>query len=74
MAKKKAEPTEPKRMGRPPIPGGAKVETFTFRTRPEWKDWLSRFALHCRRDKADVIDDALEAFARSKGFEAPPKR
>ena len=73
MAKKKSEPAEPKHMGRPPIPGGAKVETFTFRTRPEWKDWLSRFALQCRRDKADVIDDALEAYAQSQRIRGPPE-
>jgi hypothetical protein len=76
-AVRKPSPEKPSpgaRMGRPPLPGGAKLSTFTFRTRPEWKDWLGRFAFHCRTDKADVIDFALEAYAKAKGFEGPPKR
>jgi hypothetical protein len=65
---------QPKRMGRPPVLGGAKASTFTLRVRDDWKDWLGRFAYFCRRDKADLIDEALEAFAKVKGFESPPKR
>jgi hypothetical protein len=73
--KRKSAPAEQaKRMGRPPLEQGAKTETFTLRIRPEWKDWLGRFALFCRRDKAELIDDALEAYAKQRGFEVPPKR
>jgi hypothetical protein len=56
------------------VRAGPEESTFTIRVREEWKDWLSRFAFHCRRDKAEVVDDALEAYAKQKGFDPPPKR
>jgi hypothetical protein len=76
MARKRKSEAEgkPKRMGRPPLESGAKTDTFTLRTGPEWKEWLGRFALFCRREKSELIDDALEAYAKRRGFEPPPKR
>jgi hypothetical protein len=70
MAKKK---TSPKR-GRPPTQEGPRTHVLGIRGRDEWKDWLARFADINRSDMVDLIDDALEAFAKVKGFEAPPKR
>jgi hypothetical protein len=69
MAKKKA-----KRLGRPKKLEGAKSERYGFRARPQWIDWLTRFANHRRSDLVDVIDTALEGLAKKDGFEAPPKR
>jgi hypothetical protein len=70
MAKKKA-----KKLGRPAKPkGAAKSERYGFRARPEWIDWLNRFANFERSDMVDVIDRALEDRAKVKGFELPPKR
>jgi hypothetical protein len=70
MAKKKSVP----KRGRPPTLEGPRVQVLGIRGRSEWKDWLSRFAYFHRSDMVDLIDDALEAFAKSKGFEPPPKR
>ncbi len=70
MAKKNA----PKKAGRPPVAEGPRTHALGIRAREEWKEWLTRFADHCRSDMVDVIDDALEAYAKAKGFEAPPKR
>jgi hypothetical protein len=39
-----------------------------------WRDWLRRFAAHCRADGATLIDQALARHARAEGFEAPPPR
>jgi hypothetical protein len=60
--------------GRPPSEEGPRTHALGIRAREEWKDWLSRFADANRSDMVDLIDDALEAYAKLKGFEAPPKR
>jgi hypothetical protein len=70
MARKK---TGPKR-GRPTTPEGPRVQVLGIRGRPEWKEWLAKFADANRSDMVDLIDDALEAFAKAKGFNPPPKR
>ena len=68
--KKKAAP----RRGRPPLPEGPRLHVLGIRGRDEWKDWLVRFAASRRSDLVDLVDDALEAYARTHGFEPPPKR
>lgn len=45
-----------------------------IRSTPEWKAWLDRFAESKRTTIVDLIDWSLEEFARSSGFEPPPKR
>jgi hypothetical protein len=70
MAKKKSVP----KRGRPLTGKGPRVQVLGIRGRQEWKDWLARFADFYRSDMVDLIDDALEAFAKAKGFEPPPKR
>lgn len=71
LAKKKVAP---KRMGRPPSPEGPKKHILGIRGSEAYKDWLLRFANQERSDMVDLVDDALEAYARQQGFEAPPKR
>lgn len=70
MAKKRATPKK----GRPPSPEGPRMHVLGIRGREAWKEWLSRFADSCRSDMVDLVDDALEAYAKQKGFEPPPKR
>jgi hypothetical protein len=80
MAKKAAKakavpavtPSAPR--GRPPVPGGQKKHILGIRGQQAYKEWLVRFATAQRSDIADLIDDALVAYAEAKGFEAPPKR
>jgi hypothetical protein len=69
MAKKNSAPK-----GRPKSVEGPRTHVLGIRGREEWKEWLSRFADHCRSDMVDLIDDALEAYAKTKEFESPPKR
>jgi hypothetical protein len=38
------------------------------------EEWLARFAETERSDMVDLGDDALAAYAKTKGFDAPPKR
>lgn len=72
MAKKKAVT---KRAGRPAAVGeGPKKQILGIRGRDAYKEWLARFAEAERSDMVDLVDDALEAYAKAKGFEAPPKR
>jgi hypothetical protein len=71
MAKKKAPV---KAVGRPASPAGAKKQILGIRGSEAYKDWLLRFAEQQRSDMADLVDDALEAYARAEGFELPPKR
>jgi hypothetical protein len=70
MSRKKSVP----KLGRPPTAEGPRVQVLGIRGRPEWKEWLARFADANRSDMVDLIDDALEAYAKTKGFEPPPKR
>ena len=70
MARK---PPTPK-LGRPPSKERPRTHVLGIRGREAWKDWLARFADANRSDMVDLIDDALEAYAKAKGFEAPPKR
>lgn len=69
MAKKKSA-----KVGRPPSQEGPRIQVLGIRGRMAWKEWLVRFADANRRDMVDLIDDALEAYAKAKGFEGPPKR
>jgi hypothetical protein len=45
-----------------------------FGWRRGWEEWIRWFADVNRSDLVEVIDDALEAYAKVKGFEPPPKR
>jgi hypothetical protein len=60
--------------GRPVSEQGPRVQVLGIRGRPEWKEWLRDFADFHRSEMVDLIDDALEAFAKTKGFRSPPKR
>jgi hypothetical protein len=71
MAKKKAAA---KRAGRPAGPGTPKKQILGIRGGEEYKQWLIKFALHERSDMVDLVDDALAAYAKAKGFDVPPKR
>lgn len=70
MAKKKAAA----RPGRPAAADGPKKQILGIRGSEAYKGWLSRFAEHQRSDMVDLVDDALAAYAKTQGFEAPPKR
>ena len=56
-----------------PKAGPAYSQTFVMRLNPEFKEWLARFANHCRLNMVDVIDLALADYAKAKGFEDPPR-
>lgn len=68
MAKKRATPR------RPAPPEGPKKHILGIRGSEAFKDWLYRFAQTERSDMVDLVDDALAAYARARGFEPPPKR
>lgn len=72
LAKKKAP--ERRSAGRPPTPDGPRGLVLGIRGRAAWKEWLIEFAEYSRSDMVDLIDDALEALAKTRGFRAPPKR
>ena len=62
-------------MGRPPLPPEVKSDDrFGMRVSKMWKRWLIGLANFRRRDKADVINEALEDYATKWGYEQPPKR
>ena len=66
MAKKKAAPR--------PQPNRTRSAVTNIRSTPEWKEWLTRFSDHVRKDVTDAVDEALLRYARAEGFELPPKR
>jgi hypothetical protein len=66
MAKKKAAPR--------PQPNRVRSAITNIRSTPEWKEWLTRFSDHVRKDVTDAIDEAVLRYARAEGFELPPKR
>ncbi len=53
---------------------GPKKQILGIRGSDAYKDWLVRFAESERSDMVDLVDDALAAHAKARGFEAPPKR
>jgi hypothetical protein len=63
-----------KRAGRPAAQKGPKRQILGIRGSEAYKAWLVRFAEQERSDLADLVDDALVAYAKERGFEAPPKR
>ena len=63
-----------KRTGRPATQEGPKRQILGIRGSEAYKAWLVRFAEQERSDLADLVDDALVAYAKERGFEAPPKR
>jgi hypothetical protein len=47
----------------------------TFRSTPDWRDWVARMADSERIGVPDLIDRALVDYAKKVGFrEPPPKR
>ena len=66
----------PKKKARPgpkPDPAQARSTLVTIRCRSEWRDWLARFAKFKSLDMSEITDEALLRYARSEGFEMPPK-
>jgi hypothetical protein len=57
---------------RTPDAGGP--DFLRVRVSGAYKAWVTRFAAAERSDMSDLIDDALAAYAKAQGFEAPPKR
>ena len=45
-----------------------------MRGKPEWDQWLTRFAKHLRATRVGVIDRALMELAQKVDFELPPER
>jgi hypothetical protein len=74
MAKKKSAKGARLKPGPKPVDGG-KVAATTIRSTAAWKAWVERLAEFDRSTVADVVDHALVAYAREKGFaEAAPRR
>ena len=71
MAKKKRGPTKGARAEESKAD---RADSVRIRVSGSYKDWLVRFADAERSDMSDLIDDALAAHAKARGFEAPPKR
>jgi hypothetical protein len=61
--------------GRPSSAGEVREHVLGIRRTVAWKAWVVDLAIHCRLDLADLVDQALADFARTKGFDkTPPKR
>jgi hypothetical protein len=58
----------------PRTPQAAGPDFLRVRVSGAYKAWVARFAEAERSDMSDLIDDALVAHAKARGFEAPPKR
>ncbi len=57
-----------------PTPNRVRSAITNIRSTPEWKEWLTRFSDHVRKDVTDAVDEAMLRYARAEGFELPPKR
>ena len=77
VAKKKqgpAQQTQGKAEASPRTPDAGGPDFLRVRVSGAYKAWVTRFAAAERSDMSDLIDDALAAYAKAQGFEAPPKR
>jgi len=63
-----------KRKGPKPSDGVGRKAMTMIRSTQRWKDWLQRFAKHCRLDVSDTADQAFVRYAYERGFEPPPPR
>jgi hypothetical protein len=66
-----------KQRGRPgpkPDPSRTRSALLTIRCRPDWLEWVGRYAETKGLDMSDLVDEALLRLAREDGFEMPPKR
>lgn len=68
VAKKRSKP------GPKPTPDGPREALIAMKCRPEYKDWVQRFADQNRVTPSQLLDIALVRLAAEQGFEAPPKR
>lgn len=65
---------DPKRgRGRPPAEN-PRSKYVKIRARPEWADWLRDIAEQSGRDSADIIGEALAAWAKRQKLPPPPER
>lgn len=70
-----AEPKKPKgKPGPKPDPSRARSALITIRCKPQYRDWVNRFAERLGLDVAELVDDSLLKRAREEGFEMPPPR
>ncbi len=58
-----------------PIKAKPKPNILVIRGSQEWRDWLIRAAEEDRAQSvAELVDRALELYARKKNLEHPPRR
>lgn len=74
MGKRKPDREGGGRPGPRPNPERTRSALVNVRSRPEWRDWLRRFAASERKGVSDLVDEALLLLARDRGFEMPPRR
>lgn len=60
--------------GAKPNPEGPRDALIAVKCRSDYKDWFSRFAAKERETPSSLFDKAVVAYAKLKGFEAPPER
>ena len=66
--------TVAKKRGPVPRPDDERTATITFRCRPEYRDWLAKFAADQRDIPSRMIDIALVCLAEKLKYKAPPRR
>jgi hypothetical protein len=69
----------PKSKGKSALSGGPtsgpRPTALTIKGSLDWRAWVDRGADHCRTDVAKLVDAALVAYLKDRGFpEEPPKR
>lgn len=69
MAKPKGKP------GPKPDPENVRRVFVNIRCRPEWREWLARYAQSKGMDMSELVDEAVLRMARADGHrEMPPER
>jgi hypothetical protein len=63
-----------KKPGPKPSKEGPRESLIALKCRDEYKVWVSDFSRKLRTTPSQLIDQALVAFAESKGFKPPPER
>ena len=68
------ETSDRRKPGRPKRGGPARVTVVALKGSSEWKEWLDRFAAHCRLGLADTMEQSLMCYAKEREYSGPPKR
>jgi hypothetical protein len=70
----KKKPDQRARKAAAPEPSDERVAVIVLKGSPEYREWLSGISKESLIPVASIVRDALQQWAKGRGYSAPPKR